>query len=87
MDRDRNEQETPLIKATVALGSPSTRMALSFMGRALTGLLTIRSPSASVKQLKKQFSDGLLDGLHSTLTDVLDAMEKFEQMVGSANIQ
>jgi hypothetical protein len=63
MDRDRNEQETPLIKATVALGSPSTRMALSFMGRALTGLLTIRSPSASVKQLKKQFSDGLL-GLH-----------------------
>jgi hypothetical protein len=28
-----------------------------------------------------------LDGLHSTLTDVLDAMEKFEQMVGSANIQ
>jgi hypothetical protein len=60
MDRDRNEQETPLIKATVALGSPSTRMALSFMGRALTGLLTIRSPSASVKQLKKQFSDGLL---------------------------
>jgi hypothetical protein len=61
MDRDRNEQETPLIKATVALGSPSTRMALSFMGRALTGLLTIRSPSASVKQLKKQFSDGLLE--------------------------